>query len=80
MKAKVKKTKFAEGLIPQKVVNSAKINVSTNTTISSVEKGVMKNQTAKSTLSKNHWIGMTPRYLHFNLWDPTIDSTCCTSE
>jgi hypothetical protein len=80
MKAKRKKTKFAEGLIPQKVVNSAKMNVSTNTTVSSVEKGVMKNQTAKLTPSKNHRIGMTPRYLHFNLWDPTIDSTCCTSD
>jgi hypothetical protein len=79
-KPRERKTKFAEGLTLQKVVDSVKTDVSINTTVSSVEKEVTENQTAKLTLSKNYQNGMTPRYLRFNLWDPSINSTRCTSD
>ena len=57
-----------------------KKNVIINTLVNNVGKEDTERQTAELTMPKDVKYGMTPKYLCHNLWDPTTDSTHCTSD
>ena len=52
----------------------------TNINVSPVEKGATGNHNVKLKQIRNVKYGMTPSYLWYNLWDPTVDFSCCTTD
>ena len=75
-----RKEKPARGSTVRKDATSARKTATTNTSAYFVEKGAMQNQTVEMKTSEAQCLGMSPRYLRYNLWDPSTDLSPCTAK